>query len=160
LLLRAGRLHLDSKKHFETIIDTKIEFLKQTIFKNVMLTFLKLAQMNTFLKAAYSLLLLRGFCYCYEAERADAGLYMIPEPPGKTVFRIGGWGPGEKESQFMERYKPIFQDYLTEVVGTQYSPPITFEFITTDWGSDETKTSHVLIEEGTIDFTCESTRTS
>jgi len=78
---------------------------------------------------------------------------MIPQPSGTSKFRIGGWGPGEKEATFLERYKPIFQDYLTDVVGSLYSPPISFEFITTDWSSDETKTSHVMIEEGTIDFT-------
>ncbi len=93
---------------------------------------------------------------CFVAERADAGLYMVPMPSEITKFRIGGWGPGEKEANFLERYKPIFQDYLTEVVGPLYSPPISFEFITTDWSSDETKTSHIMIEEGTIDFTCEA----
>ncbi len=115
--------------------------------------------MHTILCASYSILIFRGLCNCYEAELADAGIYMVPEPPGKTKFRIGGWGPGETEAKFLNRYKPIFQDYLTEVVGSLYNPPISFEFITTDWGSQETGTSHVMIEEGTIDFTCQSTKT-
>ena len=79
---------------------------------------------------------------------------MIPDA-GENKFLVGGWGPGDTQSNFLRRYKPIFQDYLTEKIRHLYDPPISFEIIATDWGSDENTTSHVLIERGILDFTCE-----
>ena len=103
------------------------------------------------MRLTMSMLMHAGFCLC--APRADPGLYMIPDP-GDTKFLIGGWGPGDTPNNFLRRYKPIFQDYLTAKIGHLYDPPISFDIIATDWGSDETTTSHVLIEKGELDFTC------
>ncbi len=107
-----------------------------------------------FAKIAAVLTIGTGPCYSYEAPRADPGLYMIPDPLSKREFLVGGWGPGDTAKNFLRKYTPIFQDYLTEHVGPLYNPPISFKLIPTDWGSDETTTSHVLIEQGKLDFTC------
>jgi hypothetical protein len=80
---------------------------------------------------------------------------MIPEPSGKREYSVGGWSPGDTANNFLRKYKPIFQEYLTEQIGPLYDPPIFFNLIATDWSSDETTTSHVMIEEGKLDFTCE-----
>jgi hypothetical protein len=93
---------------------------------------------------------------CYKAAKSDAGLYMIPKPHEKTEYLIGGWSPGDTIALFMKRFKPIFQDYLTKEIGPLYQPPIQFKLIPTDWTElgNETTTSHMLIEEGQLDFAC------
>lgn len=96
------------------------------------------------------------FCECYEAAKADPGIYMYPEPLLKSEYLIGGWNPGDTVADFMQRYEPIFQEYLTKEVGSMHNPPISFKLIPTDWAElgNESTTSHVMIEEGRLDFTC------
>ena len=101
-----------------------------------------------------------SFCYvghfCKCDSNPDAGLYMIPYPPRKTQYLIGGWDPGDTVQDFMKRYQPIFQDYLTEQIGPLYNPPISFKLIPTDWPQlgNQTTTASVMIEQGQLDFTC------
>ena len=90
-------------------------------------------------------------CCC--APTADPGLYLVPAPD-RTEFLVGGWGPGDTPKNFLRRYKPIFQDYLTQQIGSLYQPPISFKLIATDWGADESTTSHVMVENGELDFVC------
>ena len=100
--------------------------------------------------------LVRDDVEAYEKSKSDPGLYMKPNPKSKTLYLIGGWSPGDTVSNFMRRYRPIFEDYLSQNVGYLYDPPIFFKLIPTDWAElgNETTTSHVMIEQGLLDFTC------
>jgi hypothetical protein len=107
---------------------------------------------NVFLVVAI-LNILPQRCYCAKAPTADPGLYLVPAPD-RTEFLVGGWGPGDTPKNFLRRYKPIFQDYLTQQIGGLYKPPISFKLVATDWGSDESTTSHLMVEQGQLDFVC------
>ncbi len=41
---------------------------------------------------------------------------------------VGGWIPGIKSS-FVKVMSPFFLDYFTDTVGSDYSPPISFDHI-------------------------------
>ena len=72
--------------------------------------------------------------------------------PLKQEYVIGGWIPGTA-AQFLQKWRPALQDYLTATFGTLYNPPITFKLIAADY-SQETL-SRNLINAGQVDFICE-----
>ena len=67
-------------------------------------------------------------------------------------FVIGGWIPGT-ESTFLERWKPLFADYLTDAVGNLYDPPLNFTVIPVDYRLETRMTT--LLSQGLLDFACE-----
>ena len=72
----------------------------------------------------FTTILAGSFCIslCVETAIGDPGLYIRPEPPGKTKYYIGGWDAGDTIKDFMGKFKPILQDYLTAVVGPLHNP--------------------------------------
>ena len=55
----------------------------------------------------------------------------LPSLP-KQNYTIRGWIT-ETPEVLMQVWKPIFGDYLTKVVGTQYDPRVTFHFSPIDY---------------------------
>ncbi len=71
----------------------------------------------------------------------------------KSRYTIGGWIPGTNAT-FLKAWTPIFADYLTQEVGSQYSPPVKFEVIPVDY--DAENSSPALARAGKLDFICKS----
>ena len=72
--------------------------------------------------------------------------------PLKQKYVIGGWIPGNA-NLFLQKWRPLLQDYLSATVGSQYAPPISFEVIPVDY-SEATLSAH-MIKSGQVDFICE-----
>lgn len=75
----------------------------------------------------------------------------VPLIPLKQQFVIGGWIPGSSDL-FMKKWTPVLQNYLTESIGSLYTPPISFKLIPVDYSSDSS--SQYLIKSGQVDFIC------
>ena len=69
----------------------------------------------------------------------------------KTRYTIGGWIPGTNAT-FLKAWTPIFSDYLTQEVGSQYSPPLQFDVIPVDYEPEFS--SPTLARAGKLDFIC------
>ena len=71
----------------------------------------------------------------------------------KQNYTIGGWITGTP-AVLMQLWNPIFGDYLTNVVGTQYDPPVTFDFFPIDY-TEATRLETLIQKDVDIDFLCE-----
>ena len=74
----------------------------------------------------------------------------LPSYPKQTIM-IGGYSAGTSQ-QFLQKWAPLFQTYLTEEVGSLYAPAITFTLIPVDFTPDTT--SQKLVSAGLLDFVC------
>ena len=81
------------------------------------------------------------FCFC------------IVSSDYKSHYTIGGWIPGTNSS-FLNMWEPILAEYLTETIGSEFSPSITFEVIPVDYDVDSS--SPALARAGRFDFLCKS----
>ncbi len=79
----------------------------------------------------------------------------ITNPLVKQEYFIGGWIPDIPEN-FLLQWSPIFEKYLTDVVGAQYQPPIRFRLIPVDFSPDNRAID--LIQAGKLDFVCKTNR--
>ncbi len=70
----------------------------------------------------------------------------------KQEYIIGGWIP-DLPANFLLQWSPIFEEYLTVIVGTQYEPPIQFRLIPVDFSPENQAID--LIKAGKLDFVCE-----
>ncbi len=80
----------------------------------------------------------------------QASLCQLPSYPKETVT-IGGYVGGSADELILN-WSPIFETYLTQEVGSLYSPPIQFKLIPVDYTSDTT--SPKLISAGLLDVVC------
>ena len=71
---------------------------------------------------------------------------------GKQRFYIGGWISSPAETM-LHKWRPIFEDYLTQEIGPLYNPPIDFKLIPLDY--DKSNSRGELIKKGQLDFACE-----
>ena len=69
----------------------------------------------------------------------------------KREYFIGGWITDIPEN-FIRNWSPIFDEYLTKVVGKQYMPPIRFRLIAVDYSPDTRAVD--WIKAGKVDFVC------
>ena len=79
---------------------------------------------------------------------------MLATPPAswKNHYTIGGFSEIDPDV-FLHKWRPLFQDYLTSVVGKQFEPVIQFELIAVDYPT--TASLQTAIETGAVDFVCE-----
>ena len=70
----------------------------------------------------------------------------------KSEYVIGGWVPGETDI-FLKLWKPVFETYLTESVGREFDPPISFHLMAVD--QTKQSTTGEMVNAGKIDFLCE-----
>ena len=68
-----------------------------------------------------------------------------------TVYTIGGWLAGD-EANFLQSWKPIFEQYLTSVVGAMYEPPVSFTLVAADF--QEQKSFARMIADNQLDIVC------
>lgn len=71
-------------------------------------------------------------------------------PPKQTIV-VGGYVVGNADI-LRQKWSLIFETYLTETVGTLYSPPINFLLIPVDFTAETT--SPKLLKDGQLDFIC------
>ena len=72
----------------------------------------------------------------------------------KSELVIGGYVVGsDTAAQFLETWRPIFEDFLNEQVGGKQFPQIRFRLIAVDF-SEETGVQG-FIDSGLIDLVCE-----
>ena len=67
----------------------------------------------------------------------------------KTEYVIGGWIAGTPE-MLLAQWRPIFETYLTETVGSKHDPPFTFTLRPINL--DENTTAEQLTKTTQIDF--------
>ena len=75
-----------------------------------------------------------------------------------TVYTIGGWAVGD-ESNFLKKWRPIFEQYLTTAVGEMYDPPVAsaFSLVAADFQEKQSFTN--MISDGLLDFICKFSET-
>ena len=71
----------------------------------------------------------------------------------KTEYVIGGWAPRDWNITY-KIWEPIFETYLTETVGHQYDPPISFKLVPVDYTEESSFRKRIKAGEK-IDFLCE-----
>ncbi len=71
---------------------------------------------------------------------------------GILTFSIGGFYSVSPQ-QFVRNWSPIFEGYLNEVVGPQFSPPINFSLVPVDFVASVQSAD--LLASGKLDFICE-----
>ncbi len=59
----------------------------------------------------------------------------------------------EYSELLFKKWRPAFENYLTETVGRMYDPPISFRLVPADYTANET--SENLVKSGAVDFMCE-----
>ena len=69
----------------------------------------------------------------------------------KAEYIIGGWNVGTP-GDFEELYSPLLGLYLTEAVGSLYTPPLTFKVNPVDYSPESA--AKKLIDSGLVDFIC------
>ena len=83
-------------------------------------------------------------------------ILMLAESEPFLNLTIGGYIPDSPDI-FMERFRPLFEDYLNEAVGFELSPPVRFNLVPADH-SNATSMEN-LIRAGQLDFMCEFQQT-
>ena len=73
-----------------------------------------------------------------------------PQTP-KLQYVIGG-STTDLANVFMGKFRPLFEDYLNEAVGSKFSPNISFKLITVDY-TPSTRAQN-LVASGAVDFVC------
>ncbi len=81
---------------------------------------------------------LSAVCCCYSA-------------PVKREYVIGGWIWGNAGT-FLKKWRPLFETYLTEVVGPLYNPLIAFNLVALDYTKESMYRK--MIDRGLVDFVC------
>mmetsp|Transcript_16980 Transcript_16980/g.46489 ORF Transcript_16980/g.46489 Transcript_16980/m.46489 type:complete len:142 (+) Transcript_16980:24-449(+) len=67
----------------------------------------------------------------------------------KSTYVIGGFS-SEPPSIFLQKWRPLFEEYLTETVGNSYSPNVSFELIPVDYTASSA--AKLVTSKGLIDF--------
>jgi hypothetical protein len=70
----------------------------------------------------------------------------------KSDYIIGGWIP-DLPSIFLAQWSPIFENYLNDIVGNSFTPPIKFHLVPVDFSKHNRAID--LITAGQLDFVCE-----
>ena len=69
----------------------------------------------------------------------------------KQQYIVGGWIPGNA-ANFLNKWRPLLEEYLTESVGALYEPSINFTLVAVDYTPETTMAN--LISNGVLDFVC------
>ena len=69
----------------------------------------------------------------------------------KLEYIVGG-SSAEVSDVFLQKWRPILEEYLTDSVGSQYEPNIRFTLELVDY--DPNKRAQQMAQNGTLDFVC------
>ena len=69
----------------------------------------------------------------------------------KVQYVIGG-SSADSRNVFMEKFQPLFEDYLNDAVGSKFSPNISFKLVAVDY-TPSTRAQD-LVANGAVDFVC------
>ena len=87
-----------------------------------------------------------------------AGLSSLPSlnfqsaPLQSTLIVIGGRSNADNASNFISKWAPLFEDYLTNSIGPQIQPPVAFKLIPIGY-SPETGALEMFLA-GKVDLVC------
>ncbi len=78
---------------------------------------------------------------------------ILAQPLAVQNITIGGWIP-DSPANFLMKFRPLFEDYLNNVVGTYLDPPAQFSLIPAEYTAETSFEN--LLSAGRLDFMCKS----